>query len=205
MSVILVFDTLLSIYLSIFASEGSDKRAEQATLLPNTMGIIEKLQAKIELYRLEQRYARRKHRTSFHDVQYVDGEYVFNSSLNSPTSSVSKHSTGGHGKSSTWSASNESRWRWWLISSPFLVWMRPSIPFSPFSYDLSHSFSPHHVSCGLFDDISKWAGRSFIMLSTIPISTFYWRSILICDCLTLESETWGKMVWLANLIMIMCC
>lgn len=76
--------------------------------------------SEIELYRLEQRYARRKHRTSFHDVQYVDGEYVFNSSLNSPTSSVSKHSTGGHGKSSTWSASNESRWRWWLLSVPSL-------------------------------------------------------------------------------------
>lgn len=75
------------------------------------MGILEKLQAKIELYRLEQRYARRKHRTSFHDVQYVDGEYVYSNSMHSPTSTVSKHSTGGQWKSSTWSASNNSQWR----------------------------------------------------------------------------------------------
>lgn len=42
---ICIADTLLSINFSIIASEGSDKRTEQATLLPNTMGIIEKLQA----------------------------------------------------------------------------------------------------------------------------------------------------------------
>ncbi|KAK2757710.1 hypothetical protein FQN54_004679 [Arachnomyces sp. PD_36] len=63
------------------------------------MGLFEKLQSKIELYRLEQRYTRRKNRTTFvGDVQYVDGEYVYNSSGgSSPTTSsatVSKHSTG---------------------------------------------------------------------------------------------------------------
>ncbi|KAL2009789.1 hypothetical protein VTN00DRAFT_5596 [Thermoascus crustaceus] len=61
------------------------------------MGLIEKLQAKIELYRLEQRYTRRKHRTTFHScAQYVDGEYVYNThSPTSPTGTVSKHATGG--------------------------------------------------------------------------------------------------------------
>ncbi|KAL4958464.1 hypothetical protein BDW69DRAFT_154095 [Aspergillus filifer] len=59
------------------------------------MGLIEKLQAKLELYRLEQRYARRKHRTTFTEVQYVDGEYVYaGSSSNSSSGTVSKQSTG---------------------------------------------------------------------------------------------------------------
>ncbi|KAJ5174341.1 uncharacterized protein N7482_000218 [Penicillium canariense] len=81
------------------------------------MGLIEKLQAstshavtetpamntgkltvgsiELELYRLEQRYARRKHRSTFSTgAQYVDGEYVFNTGSNSPTSTVSKQSTG---------------------------------------------------------------------------------------------------------------
>ena len=61
--------------------------------------------AEIELYKLEQRYARRKHRSTFHDVHYVDGEYVYGNSLRSPTSPVSKHSTGSQWKSSTWSSS----------------------------------------------------------------------------------------------------
>ncbi|KAF2012176.1 hypothetical protein BU24DRAFT_465741 [Aaosphaeria arxii CBS 175.79] len=51
------------------------------------MGFIEKLQAKLELYRLEQRYTRREKRTTFiSDAQYVDGEYIYASS---PTSSKS--------------------------------------------------------------------------------------------------------------------
>ncbi|CAG8074060.1 unnamed protein product, partial [Penicillium nalgiovense] len=50
--------------------------------------------SKLELYRLEQRYARRKHRSTFSTgAQYVDGEYVY-SGARSPTSTVSKHSTG---------------------------------------------------------------------------------------------------------------
>ncbi|ORY13241.1 hypothetical protein BCR34DRAFT_481394 [Clohesyomyces aquaticus] len=54
------------------------------------MGLIERLQAKLELYRLEQRYTRRDKRTTFYsDAQYVDGEYVYASS---PTSTKS-HST----------------------------------------------------------------------------------------------------------------
>ncbi|KAI9932717.1 hypothetical protein ASPWEDRAFT_166371 [Aspergillus wentii DTO 134E9] len=76
------------------------------------MGLIEKLQAKIELYRLEQRYARRKHRSTFHaGVQYVDGEYVYTNGSHSPTGTVSKNSTGSYWKTPTWSVSTDSRWR----------------------------------------------------------------------------------------------
>ncbi|KAE8156941.1 hypothetical protein BDV40DRAFT_64885 [Aspergillus tamarii] len=75
------------------------------------MGFFEKLQAKIELYRLEQRYARRKHRSTFSGVQYVDGEYVYTNGSNSP-GSVSKHSTGSYWKSPTWGvSSSDSRCR----------------------------------------------------------------------------------------------
>lgn len=59
------------------------------------MGLLDKLHAKLELYRLEQRYTRREKRTTFFsDAQYVDGEYVY---ATSPTSSKT---------SSTNSASN---------------------------------------------------------------------------------------------------
>ncbi|KAF2800616.1 hypothetical protein K505DRAFT_228446 [Melanomma pulvis-pyrius CBS 109.77] len=54
------------------------------------MGLIEKLQARLELYRLEQRYTRREKRTTFvSDAQYVDGEYV---TASSPTSTKSYES-----------------------------------------------------------------------------------------------------------------
>jgi hypothetical protein len=62
------------------------------------MGVswIEKLQAKLELYRLEQKYTRRDKRTTFYsDAQYVDGEYVY---ATSPTSQSTNNST-----SSRWS------------------------------------------------------------------------------------------------------
>ncbi|KAJ6016049.1 hypothetical protein N7540_010640 [Penicillium herquei] len=75
------------------------------------LALFEKLQAKLELYRLEQRYARRKHRSTFSTgAQYVDGEYVFNTGANSPTSTISKQSTGSWSRPSG-SGSNESRWR----------------------------------------------------------------------------------------------
>ena len=55
------------------------------------MGFFDKVQAKLELYRLEQRYTRREKRTTFFsDAQYVDGEYVFASS---PTTSTKTSST----------------------------------------------------------------------------------------------------------------
>ncbi|PYI11584.1 hypothetical protein BO78DRAFT_413398 [Aspergillus sclerotiicarbonarius CBS 121057] len=75
------------------------------------MGFIEKLQAKIELYRLEQRYARRKHRSTFSGVTYVDGEYVYVNGSNSSSGTVSKHSTGSYWKAPTWGSSGDSRWR----------------------------------------------------------------------------------------------
>ncbi|KAL1956202.1 hypothetical protein VTO42DRAFT_7549 [Malbranchea cinnamomea] len=70
------------------------------------MGLLDKLQAKLELYRLEQRYARRRHRNTFSTgALYVDGEYVYpNSTGSSPTTStatVSKYSTGSIWRSHT--------------------------------------------------------------------------------------------------------
>lgn len=59
------------------------------------MGLFDKLQAKLEIYRLEQRYTRRKNRSTFTTAaQYVDGEYVFPDSEASSPVSVSKNSTG---------------------------------------------------------------------------------------------------------------
>ncbi|EKV07209.1 hypothetical protein Pdw03_1088 [Penicillium digitatum] len=73
------------------------------------MGLMHKLQAKLELYRLEQRYARRKHRSTFSTgAQYVDGEYVY-SGASSPTSTVPKQSTGSWRPSGWGSGSQSSR------------------------------------------------------------------------------------------------
>ncbi|PVH99060.1 hypothetical protein DM02DRAFT_656751 [Periconia macrospinosa] len=59
------------------------------------MGFFDKVQAKLELYRLEQRYTRREKRTTFFsDAQYVDGEYVFASSPTTSTKSSSTTYTG---------------------------------------------------------------------------------------------------------------
>jgi hypothetical protein len=57
------------------------------------MGIFEKLQARLELHRLEQRYTRREKRTTFiSDARYVDGEYVYTSSPSSAKSSSTTNS-----------------------------------------------------------------------------------------------------------------
>ncbi|KAL1794162.1 hypothetical protein ACET3X_007583 [Alternaria dauci] len=57
------------------------------------MGLMEKLQARLELYRLEQRYTRREKRTTFISAaQYVDGEYVYASSPSSANSSTTTSS-----------------------------------------------------------------------------------------------------------------
>ncbi|KAI8631854.1 hypothetical protein F5Y19DRAFT_377840 [Xylariaceae sp. FL1651] len=75
------------------------------------MGFFEKIHAKLELYRLEQRYTRNRHRRStfISNAMYVDGEYVYqtpnttgsstNSSTNSsaastPTEEVRRRSLG---------------------------------------------------------------------------------------------------------------
>ncbi|KAJ2900113.1 uncharacterized protein MKZ38_002606 [Zalerion maritima] len=56
--------------------------------------IFERIQAKIELFRLEQRYTRRRHRRStfVSNAIYVDGEYIYNTP-NSTGSSTSTSST----------------------------------------------------------------------------------------------------------------
>jgi hypothetical protein len=43
------------------------------------MGLIDKISARIELFRLEQRYTKRRNRRStfFSDAIYVDGEYIY--------------------------------------------------------------------------------------------------------------------------------
>jgi hypothetical protein len=61
---------------------------------------MERLQAKIELFRLEQRYTRRRHRRStfVSNAVYVDGEYIYNtpnttgSSANTSSSSSTSNS-----------------------------------------------------------------------------------------------------------------
>jgi len=58
------------------------------------MGFFDMLQSKLELHRLEKKYARRKNRSTFvTDAQYVDGEYVYNSAseATSPSTSTSKN------------------------------------------------------------------------------------------------------------------
>ncbi|KAF6838683.1 hypothetical protein CMUS01_04534 [Colletotrichum musicola] len=53
-------------------------------------GIIERIQQKIELFRLEQRYTRRRHRRSTFqsNAVYVDGEYVYQTPNSTGTSST---------------------------------------------------------------------------------------------------------------------
>lgn len=58
------------------------------------MGLLSKLHSKIELYRLEQKYTRRKNRSTFTTgAHYVDGEYVYHS--DGQLSASSTGSTGG--------------------------------------------------------------------------------------------------------------
>ncbi len=58
------------------------------------MGLIDRIHAKIELFRLEQRYTRRRHRRStfVSNAIYVDGEYIYNSP-NTTGSSTMSHTT----------------------------------------------------------------------------------------------------------------
>ncbi|KAL5354403.1 hypothetical protein ACLOAV_000492 [Pseudogymnoascus australis] len=67
------------------------------------MGLINRIQAKLELFRLEQRYTNRKNRrTAFSsDAIYVDGEYVYASSNNTGSSSRSDQSMGSDASRST--------------------------------------------------------------------------------------------------------
>ena len=64
------------------------------------MGLLDSLRAKLEIYRLEQRYTRRDKRSTWvSGAHYVDGEYVYGneSTVSSPTSSTN---SGGSSKSS---------------------------------------------------------------------------------------------------------
>jgi len=46
------------------------------------MGFFDKLNAKIELFKLEQRYTKRSRRTTFIcDAYYINGEYVYGPSM----------------------------------------------------------------------------------------------------------------------------
>jgi hypothetical protein len=56
--------------------------------MPN---FLQKIQAKIELYRLEQRYTRNRNRRStfISNAVYVDGEYVYNTPNNTGSSTSS--------------------------------------------------------------------------------------------------------------------
>jgi len=64
------------------------------------MGFMNKLQSKLELFKLEQRYTKRSRRTTFiSEAYYVDGEYVYelppnmtNSGQSSPTGSMKQGS-----------------------------------------------------------------------------------------------------------------
>ncbi|EFQ27436.1 hypothetical protein CGRA01v4_04519 [Colletotrichum graminicola] len=53
-------------------------------------GILERIQQKIELFRLEQRYTRRRHRRStfVSNAVYVDGEYVYQTPTSTGSSST---------------------------------------------------------------------------------------------------------------------
>ncbi|KAM0719149.1 hypothetical protein Q7P37_005054 [Cladosporium fusiforme] len=60
------------------------------------MGLIDSLRAKLEIYRLEQKYTRREKRTTFiSGAQYVNGEYIYGneSTVTSPTSSKASSSS----------------------------------------------------------------------------------------------------------------
>ncbi|KAK4497908.1 hypothetical protein PRZ48_010563 [Zasmidium cellare] len=61
------------------------------------MGFVDKLRARLEIYRLEQRYTKREKRTTFTSgAQYVDGEYVYNPSPSSTKSASSFGSMNSH-------------------------------------------------------------------------------------------------------------
>jgi len=65
------------------------------------MGLFEKLQAKLDLYRLEQKYARRKNRNTFTTgAVYQDGEYVYTGAGDARSPTMTTNSTGNSNSSS---------------------------------------------------------------------------------------------------------
>ncbi|EXJ60121.1 hypothetical protein A1O7_04273 [Cladophialophora yegresii CBS 114405] len=76
------------------------------------MGLFEKLQAKLDLYRLEQKYARRKNRTTFTTgAVYQDGEYFYTNASDARSPTMSTNSTGNSNSSTN---SNKRRTQLWL-------------------------------------------------------------------------------------------
>ncbi|KAF5022435.1 hypothetical protein F66182_5520 [Fusarium sp. NRRL 66182] len=61
--------------------------------------LMDKIQAKLELFRLEQRYTRRRHRRStfVSNAVYVDGEYVYQTPNSTGSSSGSSNTDALHG------------------------------------------------------------------------------------------------------------
>jgi hypothetical protein len=62
------------------------------------VNLLDFLHQKLELFRLEQRYTRRRHRRStfVSEAQYVDGEYIYSpTSSSSPTTMTSAKHSGG--------------------------------------------------------------------------------------------------------------
>lgn len=164
------------------------------------MGFIEKLQAKIELYRLEQRYARRKHRSTFSGVQYVDGEYVYSNGSNSPTGTVSKHSTGSYWKTPTWGGSgSESRWRWWTNLTLFhFLSLLPTGPLYilgiMFMRRIWWRFRSHMNACySIFS--RSFMGTDGPSLSDIEDMRPHFP-IVICDHFTSKSKGLGHSCWM---------
>ncbi len=74
--------------------------------IPAIMHLIDLIQSKLELFRLEQRYTRRRNRRStfVSEAQYVDGEYVY-----SPTSQYSAKCSAGGSDSDETEVSKESK------------------------------------------------------------------------------------------------
>lgn len=73
------------------------------------MGFFDKIQSKFELYKLEQRYTKRKRRTTFiSDAIYVDGEYVYNCQ-HSPSSGLSSPERSGFRVANLATGSTRSR------------------------------------------------------------------------------------------------
>ncbi|KAI9670075.1 MAG: hypothetical protein M1829_004802 [Trizodia sp. TS-e1964] len=58
------------------------------------MSILAKLQSRLELFRLEKRYTRRKNRTTFSShAQYVDGEYIYRDATGGSLASSASHAS----------------------------------------------------------------------------------------------------------------
>lgn len=59
------------------------------------MKLLDRLSARLELYRLEQKYARRKNRTTFSSggAQYVDGEYIYPNGTGLSSSTTSSNNS----------------------------------------------------------------------------------------------------------------